>query len=302
MHDHKKAVLYAVIACMLWGTVYVAIKVGLNHGLRPLSFAGVRFLIGGLILLAASRARGTLGFSRQVFWKIALLGLFQTGFQNALFFTGVKLTSAGTAAIFINTQPFFVILLAPLFFKFSRITPLRLTGAGIGFLGVVLSVSGPRGLPAGYAPGIAALTAAGLTWACSNIAAKRLMEGRDAMAVTAVQMTMGALPLLLAGVSVEGNPFSGVDPTGLAVLGYLAIFVTSIPFFAWYKALGYGEIGRVSVFAFMLPVLGVVSGWLLLGEPLGPYIFTGMVLVAAGIIIVNTAGTGYFRNLRRPSP
>lgn len=301
MQDHKKAVLYAIAACALWGTVYVAIKAGLNHGLRPLSFAGVRFLIGGLILMAAAGARGRLAFSRSEFRKFALLGLFQTGLQNALFFTGVKLTSAGTAAIFINTQPFFVILLAPLFFKFSRITPLRLIGVSIGFLGVALAVSGPGEVPEGYAPGIAALVGAGLTWACSSIAAKMLMAGKDAMAVTAAQMTMGALPLLLVGIAVEGNPLAGVDTTGLAMLGYLAVFATSIPFFAWYKALGYGEVGRVAVFSFTLPVLGVISGWLLLDEPLGPYIFAGMTLVAAGIIIVNTAGTAYFKNLRRPS-
>jgi len=301
MHDDKKAVLFAILACALWGTVYVAIKVGLNHGLMPLTFAGVRFFIGGLILVVIAAARGRLRFTRSDYAKLGLLGLFQTGFQNGFFFTGVKLTSAGTAAIFINTQPFFVILLAPLFFRFSRITPLRLIGVCIGFAGVVLAVSGPGDLPEGYGPGIAVLVAAGLTWACSSIAAKRLMEGRDAMAVTGVQMGLGALPLLLTGVALEGNPFSAVDGTGLMMLGYLAVFATSIPFFAWYKALGAGEVGKVTVFSFSLPVLGVFSGWLVLGEPLSPYILAGVLMVAAGIIIVNTAGAAYFRNLRRPS-
>ncbi len=123
MEDRKKAVIYALVACLIWGTVYVAIKVGLNHGLKPLTFAGVRFLAGGLILLGIAYAKGGLKFTWRDVWVLTVFGFFQTGIQNALFFTGVKLTNAGVSSIFINTSPFFVILMAPLWFKDSRITP-----------------------------------------------------------------------------------------------------------------------------------------------------------------------------------
>jgi len=301
MDNHRKAVIYALVACTLWGTVYVAIKVGLTHGMRPLTFAGTRFLASGLILLAITKARGRLDLTGPDFLKISLFGLVQTGLQNALFFTGVDLTDAGTAAIFINTQPFFVILLAPLFFEGSRITALRIMGVLAGFGGVVLAMGGRAGLPEGYELGIVSLVMAGFTWACSSIAAKRLMDGRDPMALTAVQMSVGATPLLAAGLLTEGPFMAGADMAALLVLGYLALFATSIPFFTWYKALSFGEVGRVSVFSFLLPVLGVLSGWLLLGERLNANIFGGMALVAAGIIIVNLGGPGYLRNFFRPS-
>lgn len=287
MHDNRKAAIYALAACLIWGTVYVSIKVGLDHGLRPLTFAGVRFLASGLIFLAVAAARGRHGLSWRDLPVIALLGLFQTGVQNALFFYGVKLTGAGVSAIFINIQPFFVILLAPLFFRGSGITPMRLAGTAAGFGGVLAASLGGAGLSGEYGIGVLALTLSAFTWAGSSIAAKRIMEGRDPMAVTAVQMTAGALPLLAAGMAVEGPPFAGADATGLLMLGYLVAFATSIPFYLWYRALHAGEVGRVSVFSFVLPVLGVLSGGLLLGEPLSPDILLGMAMVAAGIVMVN---------------
>ncbi len=287
MDNNKKAVIYAVTACLIWGTVYVAIRSGLNHGMRPLTFAGIRFFASGVILLIVARSLGRLNLTRRDYLVFSVFGLIQTGVQNALFFTGVDLTNAGVSAIFINTQPFFVILLAPLFFKSSRITVLRLAGAGFGFGGVVLTSYRHAFISPGYELGIIALLISAFSWAMSNIVAKKIMEGRDVLAATAVQMAVGAAPLLVAGFIVEGDVFSHVDTTGYLILAYMVIFATSIPFFAWFKAIQLGEVGRVAVFSFSLPVLGVLSGWLILGEGLDANILIGMAMVASGIIIVN---------------
>jgi len=287
LDNRRKSVIYALTACMIWGTVYVALRIGLMHGMKPLSFAGVRFLTGGLILLAIAWAKGTLAVSWRDVKVLSLFGLFQTGVQNALFFTGVGLTGAGISAIFINTQPFFVILMAPLFFHTSKITPLRLIGVAVGFAGVMLTRYGHWHSSGGDDLGIVLLVLSAMTWAGSNIAAKKVMVGRDALTVTGVQMTAGALPLLVAGLMTEDAPFSSADSVAWATLGYLVVFATSIPFYAWFKALDLGEVGKVSVFSFTLPVLGVLSGWLLLGEPVNAAVFAGMALVAAGIVVVN---------------
>jgi len=287
MKDQKKAIIYALIACIVWGTVYVAIKVGLDHGLKPISFAGLRFLAGGLILLAFAAAMGRFRFSLKDLWLLALLGILQTALQNALFFKGVQLTNAGISAIFINTAPFFVILLAPLFFHGSRITTARVLGAAIGFGGVYLASYRPGILKGDYELGILLLVSSAITWAFSNIAAKKIMQTRDALTVTGMQMLLGSIPLIAAGAAMEGKFLSEVDPIGCVSLIYLIVFATSIPFLAWYKALKLGEVGQVSIFGFTLPILGVVSGWLLLGEPMNGHILAGMVMVAFGIIIVN---------------
>ena len=287
MEDKRKAVIYALVACLIWGTVYVAIKVGLDHGLMPLTFAGVRFLAGGLMLLGVAYAKGGLKMTWRDVWVLTVFGFFQTGVQNALFFTGVNLTNAGVSAIFINTSPFFVIMMAPLWFKDSRITPSRVAGVFIGFGGVAVSSFHPGQLSAGYELGVAALVLSAVTWSGSTIAAKRIMAGRDPLTVTGMQMTFGAVPLLLTGLAVERNGLAGSDTTGLLMLVYLIIFATSLPFYAWFRALQFGEVGSVSVFTFTLPVLGVLSGWLILGEPLSVGLFFGMIMVAAGIVMVN---------------
>jgi drug/metabolite transporter (DMT)-like permease len=287
MKDQNKAVIYALAACLIWGSVYVAIKVGLNHGMKPLTFAGVRFLASGLVLLFFAYPMGRLKLSMRDIWALAGLGLLQTAIQNALFFYGVQLTSAGVSAIFINTAPFFVILIAPFFFRVSKITPARLMGAVMGFSGVLIASYRPGMMTGDYWLGITVLVLSAITWACSSIAAKKLMETRDTLTVTGMQMVLGALPLLAAGRILEGGIMAGADRTGIVALSYLVIFATSIPFLAWYKALQLGEVGGVSVFGFTLPILGVVSGWLILGEPMSAGILLGMAMVAFGIVIVN---------------
>jgi drug/metabolite transporter (DMT)-like permease len=287
MKDQNKSVIYALAACLIWGTVYVAIKVGLNHGMKPLTFAGIRFLAGGLLLLLFAYLTGRLKVGMRDIWALAGLGLLQTALQNALFFEGVRLTGAGVSAIFINTAPFFVILIAPFFFRVSRITSARLAGAAVGFAGVMIASYGPGMLTRGYWLGISVLVLSAITWALSSIAAKKLMEARDTLTVTGMQMALGAVPLLAAGRIFEGRVMAGADATAIGSLVYLVIFATSIPFLAWYEALRLGEVGRVSVFGFLLPILGVVSGWLILGEPLSTGMLLGMTLVAFGIIMVN---------------
>ncbi len=157
----------------------------------------------------------------------------------------------------------------------------------IGFGGVVVASFRPGQLNVGYELGVGALVLSAMTWAGSTITAKRVMAGRDPLTVTGAQMTFGAVPLLATGLVVEGNGLAGADTTGILMLAYLILFATSLPFYAWFKALQHGEVGSVSVFTFTLPVLGVLSGWLLLGEPLSVGLFFGMVMVAAGIVMVN---------------
>lgn len=287
MKDENKYIFFALTACLIWGTVYVAIKVGINHGFRPVTFAGIRFVTGGLILVAISAMTGRFKVTGREFLGYSLLGLFQTGIQNAFFFKGVELTNAGIASIFINTSPLFVILIAPLFFPLSKINAGRMLGVAIGFAGVVFAAYRPGYHSKGYLAGIILLVLSALTWGLSSISAKKVMMRGDTLTITGIQMTMGALPLLLLGPFFEGPPFAVVDGTGWMALVFLIVFATSLPFFLWYSALAHGEIGKVSVFTFTLPILGVFSGWLFLGETLTTGVVAGMLMVAFGIIIVN---------------
>ncbi len=287
MKDSSKSIIYALFACAVWGTVYVAVKIGLNAGLKPLTFAGVRFFAGGAVLLVLAASMGRLKLGIRDIWVIALFGIFQTGVQNALFFMGEEYTNASISAIFINTAPFFVILAAPLFFNASRITVPRIAGVLAGFGGVLAASWRYEALRGRYGLGALLLTLSAVTWAGSNIAAKKIMASRDTLTVTGMQMVIGSAPLIALGFKFEGKFMAGVQPSGWVALGYLVVFATMIPFLAWYKALKLGEVGRVSVFGFTLPILGVLTGWLVLGEPLDARIILGMAMVAFGIITVN---------------
>jgi drug/metabolite transporter (DMT)-like permease len=287
MKDSTKSIICALIACAVWGSVYVSVKIGLNGGLKPLTFAGVRFFASGLILLAGAAFMGRLKFSLRDFWVIGLFGIFQTGVQNALFFTGVEYTNASVAAIFINTAPFFVILAAPMFFSASRLSVPRVAGTLVGFGGVLVTSWNPEVMKGHYEVGVMFLILSAMTWAGSNIAAKKIMSRRDTLTVTGMQMVMGAAPLIAAGYIFEGKFMAGVNRSGWFALIYLVVFATMIPFLFWYKALKLGEVGRVSIFGFTLPILGVLTGWLILGDPVDLKIIIGMAMVAFGIITVN---------------
>ena len=283
---------------VVWGSTYLAIRI-VVEALPPLTSAGLRFAVAGLVVLVAVVATGRLAARRPTPRQLggaALVGglLLFTG--NGFVSIGEQRVPSAVAALTIATVPLWVVV-------FGRLTghPLprgTLVGIAIGFLGVAAMLV-PTGLSGTFDPSaLAIMVVAALSWATGSFIATRLAMPRDPFVSTAAQMLAAAVLLLLGGV-VTGERIdvaaTTAHPASLLALAYLVVFGSLLAFTAYAWLLQHWPISRVATYAFVNPLVAVVLGGLILGEPLTPPIVVGgaAIIVAVAVVI---------RQASRPTP
>lgn len=300
----RGVLLFALISCFLWGSAFPCIKVGnALFGIASadtssqLLFAGVRFVIAGLmVVLAMSVLRGRPLVPKRSDWgAILLLSLFQTILQYGLFYPGVSRASSLASSIIEGSNSFVTILLACLVFRQERLTSRKVAGCIVGFAGVVLMAL--RGAGAS-SDAQAALGFFGellvflstIAAAASSCTIKQLSVEHDPVLLSAYQFVVGGVVLAMLGLAGGGSLHPAGAPA-IALLAYMG-FISAAAYTLWSMLLSVNPASRVSVFGFMNPVFGAILSALLLGEgsSVEPWRAIGaLALVSLGIVIVNRA-------------
>lgn len=278
------ASLLAVFAMAAWGSAYVP-SAWLVESWPPLLAASARIGVGGLILLGGLLALGRPVLPGAEWGVILVLALTQSVIFYGTTFIGIAEEGAGTAAVLANTDPLFVAALAALFLG-ERLGPRQWAGLVVGLVGAAAVVwQGPLWPP--DVSWIALLVVVGaLGWAVGTVAVTgRIRAGARPVAIAGWQMLVGGVMLAVIGLLFEGAPqASGGREIGLILL--VALVGNAVPFALFYVALGRGSAGRVSAWFFLVPVVGVLTAWPLLGEVPGPRLWAGLVLVCLGLWMV----------------
>lgn len=285
---------YLVVAAflavpLLWGINWSFMKIGIQY-VPPILLLAMRQLLAGL-------AHGGLALAwRREFPKgrlavqAILLGVLMAGFSNGLMFWGVQYTSSGMGAILFATMPFFVAFMSvPLLGE--SLTPAKLAGIAIGFCGVALLIGDDLKTGSDMAlAGQAALLLSAVTWALPLVLIRKWLSGVDTIAMTAVQMLSGAAFLLPIGLAAEGLGRVRLLPEAWVSIGYMSVFSGFIAFALYYWLVRHMSATRLALNSFITPAVAVVSGLVLLAEPITPGLLAGLSLVAAGIVVVNFSG------------
>ena len=278
------ASLLAVLAMMAWGVAYVP-SAWLVESWPPLLAAAARIGVGGVVLLAALALAGRPVMPGTEWVVVLVLALTQSVAFYGATFIGIADEGAGTAAVLANTDPLFVAALAAVFLG-ERLDGRQWAGLGVGLLGAAAVVwKGPIWPP--DVSWVSMLVVMGaLAWAIGTVAVTgRIRAGARPVAIAGWQMLIGAAMLAGLGVLFEGAPTAtGGREIGLILL--VAVVGNAVPFALFYVALGRGDAGRVSAWFFLVPVIGVLTAWPLLGEVPGPRLWAGLVLVCAGLWMV----------------
>ncbi len=296
--DPKTVLLLATLCCALWGSSYPAIKNGYEllqiapHDVSSkLIFAGYRFLLAGLclLLLAVMMRKPVLRLSPRTFGQVALLGLVQTGLQYVFFYIGLAYTTGVRASILNATTTFFSVLLAHLVYHNDKLSTRKSLGCLLGFAGV-LTVNAGAGpldaLPSVHGEGFIVIAAFVLS--AASIYGKYVSHRMDAMVMTGWQLAIGGLALLAGGYATGGT-LGHMTATSTLLLIYLAL-LSAVAFTLWSLLLKYNPVGRVSVFAFLVPVFGAGLSAIFLGESIFEWKnLAALVLVCAGIGLVTRA-------------
>jgi drug/metabolite transporter (DMT)-like permease len=269
--------------CVIWGTTYLAIKVGLNT-VPPFLIGGFRYLSGGLILAAILRARGHRLPSRAAWGPLAVLGVFMLLIGNGGVVWGEQFVPSGLTAVLIATSPFWMVTVDALFPGGRHLRARQWLGLLTGFAGILLlvwpDVAAGGAIHLAFMAGVVALQLACAGWAIGSAYMRRHVMPDDVLGSAAVQMIFGGLFRLLTGSCLgEWGRLSFTGAT-FAAVAYLSLAGSVVAFSAYNYALQHLEIAVVSLYTYINPIIAVALGTVLLGEP-----FHLRMLVAAGIIV-----------------
>lgn len=294
--QHAAAVLQALLVTFLWSTSWILVKIGLDDlGLRPLSFAGLRYVLAAAILLPfgiramrAARASGVP--SPGLVGRVAFYGLLFVAVAQGAQFAALALLPATAVSLVLSSIPMWVAIIA-LAGSAERPTVLQLVGIAVLMVGAVLYF-GPFDVDAGAGIGFAAAAVCVAAAAISSHLGRAL--ARDAISrlggpigLTAASMAVGAVALLGVGVVLEGWP--QLNLTGWLIIGWLAVVNTAFAFTLWNHTLRTLTAVESSVVNNTMTVQIAVLAIVFLGEQLGPLQLVGLVLAATGAAVVQLA-------------
>lgn len=272
---------------LLWGSTYFAIALGLKS-LPPFLLMAVRSLCGGLILIALN-GRELVQVSRRTWLDAALCGLlFFVGCHGVLAFAQQRVPS-GVAAIILATIPFWILLIDFTFPQEKRPTPYTLMALVPGFAGVAIVASHSAGRNGVSVRPIVWLLAAALSWSIATVLSRRTSSGASSMLVSGLQLMIGGA--VLFAISLIAGEMSGFSPRDVSTISlvaeaYLIISGSVIGFAAYHWLLNNVPTSLVSTYTFINPIVAVLLGTVILGEPFSISMLLGACLVIVSVIVM----------------
>ena len=283
----------ALVCTFFWGAGYSVVKVsyqafGIPAGDIPskLLFAGIRFLLAGLLTLGYLSVRQKkIPYPREVSpGKLCCLSLFQTVLQYAFTYIGLAGTTGAKSAILNQINVFLLVLLTPLFFRREKLTLQKSIGCLLGFAGII--VINLDGLTFSFQTGDGFIVLASLSAAVGYLISKKYAGEADPAAVTGFQQLVGGGILLTAGL-LSGGHIARVTPSGIGSLIFLSL-AAAVSYTLWVRLLQTNDVSSVSVYKFMTPMFGVLLSGILLGEAIFRWQnLVSLVLICAGIYLAN---------------
>ncbi|GAB2186379.1 EamA family transporter [Roseibium sp. LAB1] len=283
----------ALLVVSVWGVNFVVIKIGLQE-LPPILFAALRFA------LAALPAVFFLKRPRTAIKLVVLFGLFMFALQFGLLFAGMYVgMPAGLASLILQAHVFITIALAVAFLGETagraQIFGALLAAAGLGL--VAFNLSGSTTLT-----GLFLVVLAACSWAIANLVTKRI-GSVDLLSLVAWGSLVAPVPLLLLSAVIEGpgvyrQVYETVTWRGILALFYIVYPTTLLGFSVWSGLLARYPAATVAPFTLLVPIVGMVSAALVLGEPLQRWKLGAAALVVSGLCI-NLFGWPSAARLRR---
>jgi len=283
----------AIIACLLWSSAFVGVKIGLKYH-TPLQFAGIRFMISGLILLPVIN-----NLSR--FWKevtenigyVFLIAFLQVVLQYAFFYMGVNLVPASISAMIVGSSPLFVALVAHFSIPNDRMNWAKTASVFLGIIGVSI-ITLRKQLPSGAEIallGVVLLIFNNLTSGVTNVVIARKKQTISPMVLTSSSLLIGGLGLFLISIPFEGLNRMNFPSEYFIALAWLS-FLSAAAITIWNTLLRRTDVkvSELNFWKFLIPVAGAILSWLILPDEKPDFVsVSGMLLIGASLVILNVA-------------
>jgi drug/metabolite transporter (DMT)-like permease len=294
------------IVYLVWGSTYLAIRVGVGH-LPPLLFAGTRYVIAGALLYpfalrATTNSRGPAQDrtkpGARAWLAGAVIGILLLFAGNGGVTVGEKTLPSGFAAVLVATVPLWMIVFAwPV--QHQRVTLRSALALAVGLGGVIILVG--DGTASGRISGVIIVLGAAAAWGFGSVLSHRLAVPSHAMLAAAIEMLAGGVVLLAVGAGTgefSRVQWSSVPATSWIALAYLIGPGSILAFTAYGYALSHLPVTTVSTYAYVNPVVAVLAGIVFLGEQFSWREGLGAALVLVSVVITLQRS----RSAARPAP
>ena len=291
-----KDLLLALLVIVVWGLNFVVIKVGL-HGMPPMLMGALRFMLAAFpAILFVRRPQVPLR------WMLAYGMTISLGQFAFLFYAMYVGMPAGLASLVLQSQAFFTLFFAALFLG-ERLRGSNLFGLLVAASG--LALIGLQGGQAMTLAGFALTIAAASMWALGNVVTRKLGKV-NLVGLVVWGSLIPPLPFLALSFWLEGpelilHSLQSISLDSILVLAYLAFGATILGYGLWSRLLSRYPASQVAPFSLLVPVVGISSSALLLGERLGSLQMAGALLVMAGLLI-NVWGGRLLDSWRQRAP
>lgn len=289
-HSKQKAYIALFVVCIVWGLSWVGTKEAVRY-MPPIQMVAVRQIIAGLAYVLFFIFRGSSLPKGKEWWPIILLSALNFMISNGLATWGVKLTTAGLSSILGAIFPIWLVLILTLRGG-SKIPSAAWLGILLGFAGVciifydhLVELFHP-----GFQLGVLLGLMAALAWAFGTIYTKEFAISFNPYHSIGWQMLISGICLtLIAQVSGNVIPLSEVTLYTWGAIAFLVIISSIIAFVAYLYALQKLPTSLVSIYAYINPIVAVVTGSILINERMTLLMMLGAIVTLTGVYIVNRA-------------
>ncbi len=291
-HPACKTLLAFAIIYFVWGSTFLAIRVGVRE-VPPLILAAMRFLVAGVVLYVWMIARGERSPSGRQWRSAALLGIVIFVLDYGLLFWAERRVPSGIAAVMLATIPVFMALSEIIFLRTQKLTVRLVLSLLIGIGGVAVLMS--HSLTLGGAPidrgGALALIVASLSWSIASALARKLPLPPSKVMSSGAQMLAGGVFLALTAAALgefrDFHPWTVSRGAWLSLL-YLIVAGSIIGFTAYVWLIHHESPTKVGTYAYVNPIVAVLVGYFLGGEALSLRTILGTLFVLIGVVVITT--------------
>ena len=295
-NKYKGTIFLAIVACLLWSSAFAVIKIGLQYT-TPLRFAGLRFLLAGLMVLPlVGSYRAAFQYIKNNFRLIMLIAFLQTFVQYTLFYSGLNLVPGALGAIIIGAGPLFIALTAHFFMPDDRLTLPKLGIILMGIIGIALvSLSNVSGNETGnlIIIGIILLFLTNINAGFTNVVIARDARHIPPLVLSSSSLIIGGILLFLVSLPAEGYTFT-IPPLAYYLSILWLSFLSAAAYSIWFLLLQRKgvKVSALNIWKFIIPVFGAILSWILIPNESPDLVsVAGITITAIALILFNRQNT-----------
>ena len=289
MTTKQKAYIALTLTSLVWGTSWVASKIGIQK-VPALEIAAVRQFIAGVILVSFFLIRGQKLPTKKEFGWLTMMAVLLFVSANGIATMALKTIPSGMGALISALYPLSVVIIERIFFRNTRITALTFTGLllGIGGIAVVFYDNAFHNHSEGYSWGAILSLVAMLSWSIGTIVLSRTKLKINAYYATGWEMLISSFILLIMLlISGDSIPISQIPMQSWGAITYLIIASNLITFAAFIYTMKYLQPAVAALYAYINPIVAILVGSLVVNEKITWKIIIGSAITLIGVYLVN---------------